>query len=130
MTPGKNHRTGRYAAGPSRRSRAQCPMRSCPWCRQTAGTDRCGVRPGKVTVDTAHAGLAEFRHLLEQASGNLRRGVIGIDQHGKTRQSLRFGFHRGTLGCGTAAHIDVTPPILEKASIKYAIWLAGPRLSA
>ena len=61
---------------------------------------RSEVWAGKVAVDAAHAGLAEFRYLLEQTAGNLRRGVVGIDQHGKTRQSLRFSFHRGTLGCG------------------------------
>jgi hypothetical protein len=51
------------------------------------------VRSGKITVDSANAGLAELRHLLEKAAHDLRRGIVGIDQHGKTGQSFLFGFH-------------------------------------
>jgi hypothetical protein len=47
------------------------------------------TRSGEVSVDPPHAGLADLGDLLEQAGGDARRGVVGVDQDG---EAGRAGF--------------------------------------
>jgi hypothetical protein len=61
-------------------------------------------------IDAANAGLAEFCHFFEQSARDLRRGIVGIDQHGEAGQALLFGFHRGTSMTFVMHHIGAILP--------------------
>ena len=49
-----------------------------------------GARTGKVAIDTPNAGFSDLRYLLEQAVSDLGRGVVGVDQDGKSGRALYF----------------------------------------
>jgi hypothetical protein len=47
-----------------------------------------------------------FARLFELPTCDLGRGIIGINQHGKTGQALLLGFHHGTSMIFGMDHID------------------------
>jgi hypothetical protein len=44
---------------------------------------------GEVAVDAPHAGLADLGDFLEQPVGDLRRGIVGVDENGKAGRACR-----------------------------------------
>jgi hypothetical protein len=88
------------------------------------------LRTGKIPINTPYAGLAELRYLLEQSSRDLRRGVIGVDEHGKTGQSLLFGWHEAPPWWQLSAHSDAISPIPEKSLESTLLARHAPRLLA
>ena len=47
-----------------------------------------GARIGEIPVDPADAGFSNLRDLLEQPIGDLRGGVVSVDQNGKARRTI------------------------------------------